>query len=99
MPAIIVFKSFAPNDDGPVCIDLECGVIAITSLFSADKWPPLRVKSESKSPNPRFNSELSSFYNISMNIKIINKYLELKNKFYKCNWILFQICWYSFNIY
>lgn len=60
VPAIMVFKSLAANDDGPVWSDLECDVMAITSLFSVDKWP-LRVKSESKSPNPRFKSEPSSF--------------------------------------
>lgn len=62
MPAIMVFKSLAANDDdGPVWIDLECDVMTITSLFSADKWLPPQVKSESKSPNPSFKSELSSF--------------------------------------
>lgn len=60
MPAIIDFKSLAANDV-PVCIDLEWDGMAMTSLFSADKWPPLWIKSGSKSPNPRFRSELSSF--------------------------------------
>lgn len=37
VPAIIVFKSLAANDDGPVCIDLVWAAMTITSLFSEDK--------------------------------------------------------------